>query len=44
MVDDNKNKVGALILAAGFSKRMGEFKPLLPIGDKSALERILIRF
>lgn len=34
-------KVVALILAAGFSERMGEFKPLLPIGDKPALERLV---
>lgn len=27
-----------LILAAGFSSRMGRFKPLLPIGDATALE------
>lgn len=33
------NLVG-LILAAGYSSRMGAFKPLLPIGDVTALERI----
>ena len=33
------NAVG-LILAAGLSSRMGAFKPLLPIGDATALERI----
>ncbi len=33
------NLVG-LILAAGYSSRMGAFKPLLTIGDVTALERI----
>lgn len=32
---------GACILAAGFSSRMGKFKPLLPLGDKTVIERIL---
>jgi molybdenum cofactor cytidylyltransferase len=30
--------VAAIILAAGHSKRMGDFKPLLPLGEKTALE------
>lgn len=30
-------KVAAVILAAGLSSRMGEFKPLLPLGGKSLL-------
>jgi molybdenum cofactor cytidylyltransferase len=29
--------MSAIILAAGFSSRMGRFKPLLPLGDKSVL-------
>lgn len=33
-------KYGAVILAAGFSSRMGAFKPLLPLGEKTVLERI----
>ena len=28
-------QIGALIVAAGMSKRMGEFKPMLPIGSIS---------
>ena len=32
-------KVVALILAAGYSSRMGAFKPLLPLAGVSALER-----
>jgi molybdenum cofactor cytidylyltransferase len=34
-----RNKITALILAAGYSSRMGRFKPLLPIGPVTALER-----
>lgn len=29
--------LSAIILAAGFSSRMGRFKPLLPLGDRSVL-------
>lgn len=32
---------GACILAAGFSSRMGAFKPLLPLGDKTVIERAI---
>lgn len=32
---------GICILAAGFSSRMGNFKPLLPIGDKTVVERCI---
>jgi len=31
--------VSAIILAAGYSSRMGEFKPLLPFGETTVLER-----
>jgi molybdenum cofactor cytidylyltransferase len=31
--------IAGIVLAAGFSSRMGEFKPLLPIGGRPALER-----
>ncbi len=31
----------AILLAAGFSSRMGAFKPLLQIGDKSAIEHVI---
>jgi len=34
-------KFGAIVLAAGFSSRMGAFKPLLPLGDKTVIECIL---
>jgi CTP:molybdopterin cytidylyltransferase MocA len=33
-------KIVGLILAAGYSSRMGAFKPLLPIGDMTAIERL----
>ncbi len=32
------SRVAAIILAAGRSKRMGAFKPLLPFGQKTAIE------
>ena len=31
----------ALILSAGYSQRMGRFKPLLPLGDGSVVERVV---
>lgn len=35
---ENKCKLAAVILAAGYSSRMGDLKPLLKFGDKTALE------
>ena len=32
------NDIAAIILAAGRSRRMGKFKPLLPFGDKTVIE------
>lgn len=32
---------GAIILAAGFSSRMGEFKPLLPLDNQSLVARLV---
>lgn len=37
-------KVGAVIVAAGMSSRMGEFKPMLNIGSISIAQRILANF
>ena len=34
-------KIFGLILAAGYSSRMGSFKPLLPIGDMTAMQRVI---
>jgi len=33
--------IWGLVLAAGYSSRMGSFKPLLPIGDATAMERVI---
>lgn len=42
MTEEKKEKrFGACILAAGFSSRMGSFKPLLPLGDKTVVERAI---
>lgn len=32
------NDVAAILLAAGRSRRMGDFKPLLPFGDRTVIE------
>ena len=37
-------KISAIILSAGFSTRMVRFKPLLPLGDKTVLERVISTF
>jgi molybdenum cofactor cytidylyltransferase len=36
--------IAAIVLAAGYSSRMGQFKPLLPIGHATALERVIDLF
>lgn len=33
-------KIGTIILAAGYSSRMNAFKPLLPVGGKTAVSRL----
>jgi molybdenum cofactor cytidylyltransferase len=35
--------IAGIVLAAGFSSRMGMFKPLLPLGPSSVLERTVTR-
>jgi len=37
-------RVAAIVLAAGFSERMGDFKPLLPLGGVTPLERCVALF
>ena len=37
-------KIGALIVAAGMSSRMGDFKPMLGIGSISIAQRIIANF
>jgi putative nucleotidyltransferase with HDIG domain len=39
-----KNDFAAIILAAGFSSRMDGFKPLLPFGTESVIERVVWLF
>ena len=34
-----RGTIGALVLAAGLSRRMGDFKPLLPLRGKTLIER-----
>ena len=41
MSDD---RFSAIILAAGYSSRMGQFKPLLPICGKTVIERAISVF
>jgi putative nucleotidyltransferase with HDIG domain len=38
------NKHAAIVLAAGYSSRMKEFKPLLPIGEQTITDRIISIF
>jgi molybdenum cofactor cytidylyltransferase len=35
------SRISAIILAAGYSKRMGALKPLLKLGDRTVLERVI---
>ncbi|MFO8086160.1 MAG: nucleotidyltransferase family protein [Desulfobacterales bacterium] len=35
------DRFAAIILAAGFSSRMGQFKPLLPVGEKTVIEHTI---
>jgi molybdenum cofactor cytidylyltransferase len=37
----NDVRFSAIILAAGYSSRMGRFKPLLPMGGKTVVERVV---
>jgi len=39
-----KSAITAVILAAGYSERMGRFKPLLDLGGQPAIERIINSF
>jgi CTP:molybdopterin cytidylyltransferase MocA len=44
MEDHKALEISAVIIAAGFSSRMHDFKPLLSIGDKTVLERTVSTF
>ncbi len=37
----SEQHLSAVILAAGFSRRMGRFKPLLPLGETTVVERVV---
>ncbi len=39
-----EGRISAIILSAGYSSRMGEFKPLLPLGDTTVIERAVALF
>ena len=36
--------ITAIILSAGYSSRMGDFKPLMQLGEMSVLERVILLF
>lgn len=38
------HKISALVLAAGYSSRMGAFKPLLPLGETTVIEKAVSSF
>ncbi len=44
MAFEKRAKIAALVLAAGYSSRMGDFKPLLPLGRSTVLEEAVERF
>ena len=39
--EDYGNRFGAIILAAGKSSRMGDFKPLLHVAGRTAIEGLI---
>jgi len=39
-----QDKYSAVILAAGCSSRMLQFKPMLPLGDMTIIERVIVLF
>jgi len=44
MVEAVESRLAAIVLAAGYSSRMAEFKPLLPLAGITALERCIDLF
>ncbi|HLZ18614.1 MAG TPA: NTP transferase domain-containing protein, partial [Smithellaceae bacterium] len=40
----NNKKIAAVIVAAGFSSRIGSFKPLLPMGSSTIIETAINTF
>jgi len=43
-IDSAGSRLAAIVLAAGYSSRMGAFKPLLRVGGRTALERSIDLF
>jgi len=39
--EGSESRLAAIVLAAGYSSRMAEFKPLLPLTGSTALERCI---
>jgi putative nucleotidyltransferase with HDIG domain len=39
-----RHRIAAIILAAGYSSRMGRFKPLLPLNGQTVIERLIDTF
>jgi len=37
-----RQDLAAVVLAAGYSRRMGDFKPLLSFGDTTVIERVVV--
>ena len=44
MVFEKRGRIAALVLAAGYSSRMGDFKPLLPLGRSTVAQEVVERF
>jgi CTP:molybdopterin cytidylyltransferase MocA/HD superfamily phosphodiesterase len=42
MNEIKKMKIATIVIAAGYSSRMQQFKPLLKVGDQTAVERVLM--
>ncbi len=41
MVTGHPNHIAALIVAAGLSSRMGDFKPMLPLGESTIIRTVI---
>jgi putative nucleotidyltransferase with HDIG domain len=44
MFFEKQKNIAALVLAAGYSSRMGDFKPLLPLGRSTVVREVVERF
>ena len=43
MKQETQTSLGAVVVAAGLSRRMGAFKPMLPLGDSTLIRSLLQR-